>query len=203
MHSAWRAKGSRAPFSPLSNNVGSPPRPATKSAAPGVCDASHVALLIGTPFRSVATSGAGGAALAGFAGSAAAAATASWARRAASGFAGSHRRGAASAAVEVAAQTQIAATILRRLCMLCLSCVSLSSQHSCNQRPLVAGVGCSRFFHSRAELSASIESPGGRVWGCFAGASLDKMGKWRAAGKGGAHFSRIASNRPNVADDAF
>ena len=123
MHSACSAKGSRAPFSPLSNNVGSPPRPATKSAAPGVCDASHVALLIGTPFRSVATSGAGGAALADFAGSAAAAAaTASWARRiadgASSGFAVSHRRrDAASAAVEVA-QTQIAAAILRRLCML-------------------------------------------------------------------------------------
>ena len=152
MHSACSAKGSRAPFSPLSNNVGSPPRPATKSAAPGVCEASHVALLIGTPLRSVATSGAGGAALAG---SAAAAAAASWARRkadgASSGVAGSHRRGAASAAVGVAAQTQRAATILRRLCMLSSLCQPALSTHSAlstpvTQRPLVAGAVCSRWF---------------------------------------------------------
>ena len=162
MHSAWRAKGSRAPFSPLSNNVGSPPRPATKSAAPGVCDASHVALLIGTPFRSVATSGAGGAALAGFAGRAAAAATASWARRAASGFAGSHRRGAASAAVEVAAQTQIVATSARRLCMpeLC------QPQQSAllYQRSLVAEWGALGFCTAVLNCQR-ILTPGARVWG--------------------------------------
>ena len=165
MHSAWRAKGSRAPFSPLSNNVGSPPRPATKSAAPGVCEASHVALLIGTPLRSVATSGAGGAALAGFAGSAAAAATASWARRAASGFAGSHRRGAASAAVEVA-QTQMAAAILRRLCMLLPAVSALSPQHSVSQRPLVAGLVCSRLFAAVLNRMRQLRA-GWSIFGVF------------------------------------